>query len=224
MRLRFCVLSLACALPALTQSSTLPVGKPIEGMKGIDFKSISFHFHPLPRNCKDQPDHVFGKSGSVYDACIGGKQVCTKENVTVPLSLIADFDDQTRRRNEAVAESRRKRAAFSAAFAEARTEHNKAMTQHRAHFAERQQSRAALAVPVSVAEPGPAPPPPVADEKAREIVPGTTRAELIAKLGQPYMKITGDFERFTYLLTSGNTAKFELENSKVTAARIVLGQ
>ena len=38
------------------------------------------------------------------------------------------------------------------------------------------------------------------------------------------MKISGDTERLTYRLTSGNLARLEFENGKLTQRRVVAGQ
>ena len=57
------------------------------------------------------------------------------------------------------------------------------------------------------------------DDKAAGIVVGTAREEVLRKLGAPYTKISGDFERYTYLLESGNTLKLDFENGRVTEIR-----
>ena len=57
------------------------------------------------------------------------------------------------------------------------------------------------------------------DDKAAGIVVGTAREEVLRKLGAPYTKISGDFERYTYLLESGNTLKLDFENGRVTEVR-----
>jgi hypothetical protein len=35
---------------------------------------------------------------------------------------------------------------------------------------------------------------------------------VLEKLGEPHVRISGDFERYTYLLQSGKTVKLDFEN------------
>jgi hypothetical protein len=80
--------------------------------------------------------------------------------------------------------------------------------------------------PISVAAPENAPPlpaPPVpksasklADERASAIAVGTSRSEVLEKLGEPFSKISGDSERFTYQLESGATLRLVIEDGRVT--------
>ncbi len=56
----------------------------------------------------------------------------------------------------------------------------------------------------------------LADDRAASIAVGADRSEVMQKLGEPYSKISGDFERFTYQLQSGGTLRIELEDGRVT--------
>jgi hypothetical protein len=56
----------------------------------------------------------------------------------------------------------------------------------------------------------------LADALAASIPVGAERSEVLQKLGEPYSKISGDSERFTYLLQSGRTLRIELEDGRVT--------
>ncbi len=80
--------------------------------------------------------------------------------------------------------------------------------------------------PISVAAPDPVPALPpapapktaakLADERAADIAVGATRSEVIQKLGEPFSKISGDQERFTYQLESGGTLRLVIEDGRVT--------
>jgi hypothetical protein len=56
----------------------------------------------------------------------------------------------------------------------------------------------------------------LADDRAASIAVGADRSEVLQKLGEPYSKISGDVERFTYQLQSGGTLRIELEDGRVT--------
>jgi hypothetical protein len=61
----------------------------------------------------------------------------------------------------------------------------------------------------------------VPDERVQEISTGTTREELIRKLGPPHSRISGDSERLTYLLSSGSSLKIDLEREAVTKISVI---
>jgi hypothetical protein len=50
---------------------------------------------------------------------------------------------------------------------------------------------------------------------------GANRSEVLQKLGEPYSKISGDDERFTYQLQSGGTLRIELEEGRVTKVQSI---
>lgn len=56
----------------------------------------------------------------------------------------------------------------------------------------------------------------LADDRAGSIAVGAGRSEVLQKLGEPYSRISGDSERFTYQLQSGGTLRIELEDGRVT--------
>ena len=62
---------------------------------------------------------------------------------------------------------------------------------------------------------------PITDERAKSIPLGSLRADVLEKLGEPYVRISGDAERFTYRLTSGKLARLDFENGKLVQIRIV---
>jgi hypothetical protein len=63
----------------------------------------------------------------------------------------------------------------------------------------------------------------VADDLAASIAVGAGRSEVLQKLGEPYSKISGDSERFTYELQSGGTLRIELEDGRVTKIQNIGG-
>ena len=56
----------------------------------------------------------------------------------------------------------------------------------------------------------------LADERAADVVVGASRSEVLQKLGEPFSKISGDSERFTYQLESGGTLRLVIEDGRVT--------
>lgn len=63
----------------------------------------------------------------------------------------------------------------------------------------------------------------LADDSAAGIAAGADRSEVLQKLGEPYSRISGDFERFTYQLKSGGTLRIELEDGRVTKVQSTSG-
>ena len=61
---------------------------------------------------------------------------------------------------------------------------------------------------------------PLAEELVNSIPLGSTRTDVVGQLGEPYMKISGDTERLTYRLTSGNLARLDFDNGKLAQIRI----
>lgn len=60
----------------------------------------------------------------------------------------------------------------------------------------------------------------VGDDLAAGITVGAGENDVLQKLGEPYSKISGDFERFTYLLESGGTLRIEFEEGRVTKVQL----
>lgn len=63
----------------------------------------------------------------------------------------------------------------------------------------------------------------LADDRASSIAVGADRNEVLQKLGEPYSRISGDFERFTYQLKSGGTLSIESEGGRVTKVYSTVG-
>ncbi len=64
----------------------------------------------------------------------------------------------------------------------------------------------------------------LADDRAASIAVSADRSEVLQKLGEPYSKISGDVERFTYQLESGGTLRIELEDGRVTKVESTRGR
>jgi len=62
------------------------------------------------------------------------------------------------------------------------------------------------------------------DDLAGSIRVGASRSEVLQRLGEPHLKISGDFERFTYQLQSGGTLRIELEDGRVTKVQSTGGR
>jgi hypothetical protein len=77
---------------------------------------------------------------------------------------------------------------------------------------------AMLSAKVEPAKPEPAKAEPMTkltEDRAASVGVGADRGEVLQKLGEPYSKISGDFERFTYQLQSGGTLRIEFESGRV---------
>lgn len=163
----------------------------------------SHHTHTMTENCKGQPDRVYGKSDGVYYACVKGKAVCSQEKVAIPANLIAAFDTGI-----VVLEHK------TATRPEARLPDVKPAGMEML----RGTTLSSVEPPLIAARIPPRPA--IAEELVRGIPIGTAQDDVIQKLGEPYMKISGSVEYFAYLLTSKNTAKLEFTNGKLTQLRI----
>lgn len=64
----------------------------------------------------------------------------------------------------------------------------------------------------------------LADDLTVSIAVGANRSEVLQKLGEPYSKISGDSEVFTYQLQSGGTLRIDLEDGRVTKVRSTGGR
>ncbi len=58
----------------------------------------------------------------------------------------------------------------------------------------------------------------------KELAIGTPRAEVVQKLGEPYLKISGQVEYYSYRLKSGGTAELEFADGKLKKVRTEAGQ
>jgi hypothetical protein len=185
----------------------LPVAKPIETTFKGSFEDIwkPLHIHTIPYSCKGKPDQVYGRQGTVYYACVNGKDICSEEkNVSIHYKLIEQFEAKMREHDIRIAAGREQLAK---AFANAKPAPAR---------------RTVEVAPATAADlSSPPAPPGIADELVKGIAVGTTRAELIEKFGEPHMKITGDVEYYTYMLASGNSAQLELDGGKLTRVEFV---
>jgi hypothetical protein len=66
-----------------------------------------------------------------------------------------------------------------------------------------------------------APPPRLADERLKEIAVGMAAADVVKKLGDPAMKISGEFEDYSYVLVSGKSAELYFEKGKLARVKVV---
>lgn len=65
------------------------------------------------------------------------------------------------------------------------------------------------------------PPPRLADERLKEIAVGMAAADVLHKLGDPAMKISGEVDDYTYVLVSGKTAELYFEKGKLARVKVV---
>ncbi len=205
---------LAATLPAIAQSPAggKPVAGNFDGLKATDLILKLPHIHWSPVKCKSAPDGVYGKSGRTYYGCMKGKDVCSDEKGVIPKSMMAAFDATM--------------AAHDARMTEFRAGVRQTMTgagQQRPSRTARTARSPRAAATIPQADPAP-PATPITEEQLNEVAAGTAKPEVLGKLGDPYMRISGDSERFTYLLTSGKLGKIDLENGKVTRTRIVAAE
>ena len=151
------------------------------------------------------------RSGASYYACVNGKNVCNKDPGEIPAHLIRAFDvsrapfDVKAKQHQADAARRRN------------------MTLHEIHL-ERMSGKASLAessAPMVVSA-RPAPPAlKLADDKTAAVQVGFSRDEVLQALGKPHSRVSGDYEKFSYLLQSGKTFSLEFEAGRVAQVRTV---
>lgn len=219
MRALLCVL--LAAAPLIAQA--IPAGKPVE----VDFKNLEAilkppHFHFVPADCKGKPNRVFARQNGVYYACINGKEVCSEEKpMPIPFGLIDQFKAEMEAAKARMAEGRE-----MARRAQEETKAAAASNSRAAEAARRAGSGAPGSTSVTVvntATPAPdsAAPAPVADELVRGLTPGTALAAVVEKLGEPFMKISGETPCYTYRLASGDAAELEFEDGKLQRVRVV---
>ena len=61
----------------------------------------------------------------------------------------------------------------------------------------------------------------LADEKNSAVAVGLTRSQVLEALGQPHSRVSGDYEKFSYLRQSGKTLSLEFEGGQVSKVRTV---
>ena len=207
-------LILAISSLALAAQSTVPSAKfdPSQFNKALGLDS---HIHQ-PGKCDGTPDAVYMRSGTSYYACVGGKNVCNKDPGEIPAHLISAFQAQ--------------RAQFDVNLKQHQADaaRHRGMTLHQIHLerTSAKASRAEPSAPGPVATAGPTagtPPSPIklADEKTAAVTVGFSRDEVLQALGKPHSRVSGDYEKFSYLLQSGKTFSLEFEAGRVTQVRTV---
>lgn len=178
--------------------------KPVDWSKHIKVSTAPItlpipHIHPHSGKCKGAADGVCMRSGRTYYACIGQKDVCSEEKGRIPRSYITAFDARMDAHNARMRE-------FKAA-----------MKQRRASREPAQETNGpSVPAPASPSQPKPA----VPDERVAAIAAGASADEVITLLGEPHARLTGDFQRFTYRLASGATARLEFEQGRLTRTQL----
>ena len=198
------VLTAYAQSPAATSSD-------FEKVKPGEFVAKTPHVHVITGNCKSGADRVYGKADGVYYACVKGKEVCSNEKGAIPAKLISTYDaNRAKARTRTATKAAPKQDPPAAATPPAKVE----------------MARAGVISTVdTLPSAAPAKPwNPIAEERVKAIAMGTDRDDVIQKLGEPYMRISGSVERFTYLLTSKNTAQLVFANGKLTQTRFVPAQ
>lgn len=212
MRPALMIVLLSCALHA--QKSTIPVGKsPFEGidlkMKPIVSALSVPHFHLTAGSCKDQPDKIYTKSGNTYYACVGGQHWCSQEKGKITSAMISEYEAH-------MAEFRAHMDEYKKGAPERAARRDRIQSDMLARRTQRSSSAAALAIEAPIEAAPAAAPPAVTAAQLAEVTVGTSKADVLRILGQPFSKISGEYESLTYLLDNGGSAKFELEGQRVT--------
>lgn len=65
------------------------------------------------------------------------------------------------------------------------------------------------------------PPPRLPDERLKEIAVGMAAADVVQKLGDPAMKISGEVDDYAYVLVSGKTVELYFEKGKLARVKVV---
>ncbi len=61
----------------------------------------------------------------------------------------------------------------------------------------------------------------VTEDQVQSVPAGSTVAQVVEKLGQPFSRLVGDTQRFTYVMKNGSSAKLDLEDGKLTGSQIL---
>ena len=244
------MLACVCVLRAQPLPQGKPItGIEFDSKGLIDAMNPTVHIHFLMHgSCKGEPDHVYGHSDSIYYACISEQDVCTvakaHNGVGVPRALITQYE-QVRKLQEAerqkFEEGRPEREAQAAAARlrseaisnEVRTARAQGRQPNLAQFGmpgapatpARQTAAAGTAAVGTVAQATVqrATTTLLADEKLEGIATGAKLADVQRTLGNPYSRIAGDSERWTYRLESGKTARLEFEGGVLARIEVAGG-
>lgn len=201
MRFTFTLLAAAACLQGQSEMGVDPFTNRFKTVKPEALAWKAPHIHFNAKQCKSSPDGVYARSFNTYYACVNGKDVCSEEKGAIPRRLIEAFDARMAAHNERIRDFRssvEKRLAGSAP----RTATIASVSPPAARGAGRAQ-------------------PPVADDQVSGISTGAAIGEVVALLGQPHSRLTGDFERLNYRLASGGTARLEFESGKLARLQIV---
>ena len=164
---------------------------------------LDTHIHMFG-NCKGAADGVYMRSGKSYYACINGQNVCNKDPGEIPDSLMRAFD--------------RSRDAFDAKAKQFKT--TKVVRSGSLRTTPQEMPAPAEAFPA----PRPTPAAPLArlpDDRAAAVSVGLTRDQVVEAIGKPHTRISGDYEKFSYLLQSGKTLSVEFDSGRVSRVREV---
>ncbi len=214
--MRIAALTLLAAAAACGQSESQEPWK----SKGLaDVKMVPLpkvpHIHTVLLECKGAADGIYARQDRVYFACLRGKEVCSEEKGKITKSMIEAWD--------ASRAAAKKRGEEVKAAVERALESNR-----QSGRAETRGSGGARSTVITLDTPAAgsdaAPPPPVEDERVKELAIGTPRAEVVQKLGEPYLKISGQVEYYSYRLKSGGTAELEFADGKLKKVRTEAGQ
>jgi outer membrane protein assembly factor BamE (lipoprotein component of BamABCDE complex) len=62
---------------------------------------------------------------------------------------------------------------------------------------------------------------PVAEEAVRALALGSSRADVLAQLGEPKFRLSSGVDRWTYPLTNNGSAKLEFHGGKLADVQII---
>ena len=186
------LLVLACGFPAAAQLKTTKI--PTFRLK---------HRHLVDFKCEGEPDRVYGHRDKRYFGCVNGKVACSDDAITQ--SMIANYEAN--------------RAEFLA-DAERRKQEHEARHRRTSHSRPSSTSASIQTLSVQTVPTPPRPPAqtePIEADQVRQVTVGTSTDDVVSMLGQPKWRLAGSTERWTYSLTSGESAKLVFEGDKVTS-------
>ncbi len=230
------VLAIALAV-ATCQAQGIPTGPPVTDdspFKNQNLKIPSltpkFHIHTVILRCKGAPDGVYGRSNGVYYACLGGKEVCSREKRKIPKELIAAYDAERAAFDARHKEFHEKLVREGRSTGDPVADRKAAAARHQARIDARKSGRtgsskvieipASGAPPANVPAPAAAAPAAVTEEQVKEIALGTAAEDVLRQFGEPSFKVTGQVAQFIYPLTSGKEAWLEFKDGKLARLRI----
>lgn len=180
------------------------------------------HRHLVDFKCEGKPDRLVGKQNGTYFACIDGKVTCSLDGL-IPQSWMDEHDADIAKLHERTARMKadikqRRQEAQNLSPSE---RHERTLARAQA----RREGRAADAtsrptqVQVTTVNPPKVPSKSAPVERASlEALPlGITEDEVLEAVGLPKMKLAGGAgAKWTYKLTTGQSAKLEFADGKLT--------